>query len=82
MEDGVKSGHRENDDDREDLVIEDGPPGSAEGIEATQRISAAAPLTRVLVLTVVADEESVMEALLAGACGYLVKDARPEEKRS
>ena len=60
---------------RPDVVLMDLNMPAMSGIEATQRISAAAPLTRVLVLTVVADEESVMEALLAGACGYLVKDA-------
>jgi DNA-binding NarL/FixJ family response regulator len=49
-------------------------PGMS-GIEATQRLAATAPLVRVLVLTVSADEQSVADALLAGACGYLVKDA-------
>jgi DNA-binding NarL/FixJ family response regulator len=49
-------------------------PGMS-GIEATQRLTASVPLTRVLVLTIVADERNVMDALLAGACGYLVKDA-------
>jgi DNA-binding NarL/FixJ family response regulator len=49
-------------------------PGRS-GIAATQRLSASAPLVKVLVLTVSADEQSVTDALLAGACGYLVKDA-------
>jgi DNA-binding NarL/FixJ family response regulator len=49
-------------------------PGMS-GIEATQRLAATAPLVRVLVLTVAADEQSVTDALLAGACGYLIKDA-------
>ncbi len=44
------------------------------GIEATQRLAATAPLARVLVLTIMADDEHVMNALLAGACGYLLKD--------
>ena len=48
-------------------------PGMS-GVEATQRLAAAAPLARVLVLTILADEDSVMNALLAGACGYLLKD--------
>jgi DNA-binding NarL/FixJ family response regulator len=48
-------------------------PGMS-GIAATQRLSASAPLVRVLVLTVSADEQSVTDALLAGACGYLLKD--------
>jgi DNA-binding NarL/FixJ family response regulator len=49
-------------------------PGMS-GIQATQRLSAAAPLVRVVILTVVADQQNVTDALLAGACGYLVKDA-------
>jgi DNA-binding NarL/FixJ family response regulator len=49
-------------------------PGMS-GIEATQRLAATAPLVRVLVLTIAVDEQSVTDALLAGACGYLIKDA-------
>jgi DNA-binding NarL/FixJ family response regulator len=49
-------------------------PGMS-GIEATQRMTAAAPLARVLVLTMMTEDEYVMNALLAGACGYLLKDA-------
>jgi DNA-binding NarL/FixJ family response regulator len=49
-------------------------PGMS-GIEATQRLAAAAPLVRVLVLTVAADDHHVMDALLAGACGYMLKEA-------
>jgi len=49
-------------------------PGMS-GIEATQRLTAAAPLARVLVLTMMTDDQYVMNALLAGACGYLLKDA-------
>ena len=65
-----------------ELVIERDPdvflmdlnmPGMS-GIEATQRLTAIAPLKRVVVLTVMADEESVMDALLAGAWGYVLKD--------
>jgi DNA-binding NarL/FixJ family response regulator len=58
-----------------DVVLMDLNMPGMSGIEATQRLTAAAPLVRVLVLTVVVDEHSVTEALLAGACGYLVKDA-------
>ncbi len=49
-------------------------PGMS-GIEATQRLTAAAPLARVVVLSVLGDDQHVIDALLAGACGYLVKDA-------
>ncbi|MGH2871768.1 MAG: response regulator, partial [Solirubrobacteraceae bacterium] len=56
-----------------DVVLMDLNMPGLSGIAATQRLTTAAPLSRVVVLTVVADEESVVEALLAGACGYLVK---------
>lgn len=58
-----------------DVVLMDLNMPGMSGIEATQRLSASVPLTRVLVLTIVADERDVMDALLAGACGYLLKDA-------
>ena len=53
-------------------------PGMS-GIEAVQRLAAAAPLARALALTVLADDQHVIEALLAGACGYVVKDATIDE---
>jgi DNA-binding NarL/FixJ family response regulator len=58
-----------------DVVLIDLNMPGISGIEATQRLHAMAPLVRVLVLTVVADEHAVTEALLAGASGYLLKDA-------
>jgi DNA-binding NarL/FixJ family response regulator len=58
-----------------DVVLMDLNMPGMSGIEATQRLSTSVPLARVLVLTVVADESDVMHALLAGACGYLLKDA-------
>lgn len=53
-------------------------PGMS-GIEATQRLAAVAPLARVLVLTVFVDDEHIIDALLAGACGYVLKDAPIEQ---
>lgn len=53
-------------------------PGMS-GIEATQRLTAAAPLARVLVLTVFTDDQHIIDALLAGACGYLLKDGPIEQ---
>jgi DNA-binding NarL/FixJ family response regulator len=58
-----------------DVVLIDLNMPGISGIEAVQRLHAAAPLVRALVLTVVADERAVTDALLAGASGYLLKDA-------
>jgi len=58
-----------------DVVLMDlNMPGMA-GVEATQRIAQVAPLTRVVVLTISDDDTDVMDAILAGACGYLLKDS-------
>jgi DNA-binding NarL/FixJ family response regulator len=64
---------------RPDVVLMDLNMPGMSGIEATQRLTTAAPLVRVLVLTVATDELTVTNALLAGACGYLVKDAPPDQ---
>jgi len=62
-----------------DVVVMDlNMPGMG-GVEATRHISAIAPLTRVLMLTISDDDGDVMDAILAGACGYLLKDASIQE---
>jgi DNA-binding NarL/FixJ family response regulator len=53
-------------------------PGCS-GVEATRRITAEHPDTRVVVLTTYADDESIIGALQAGALGYLTKDATRAE---
>ena len=50
-----------------------------DGIEATRRIVAATPATRVVVLTTFGLDTYVYEALHAGASGFMLKDAPPEE---
>ncbi len=62
-----------------DVVVMDIHMPIMSGIEATRHITAALPRTRVLVLTVSASEEDVVEAILAGAAGYLLKDASGSE---
>ena len=50
-----------------------------DGIEATRRIVAAQPGTRVLILTTFGLDTYVYDALRAGASGFMLKDAPPEE---
>jgi NarL family two-component system response regulator LiaR len=50
-----------------------------DGIEAIRRIRAASPSTRVIVLTSYADDDRVLAAIKAGAAGYLLKDATPQD---
>jgi DNA-binding NarL/FixJ family response regulator len=50
-----------------------------DGIEATRRIVAAGDRTRVLILTTFDVDEYAYAGLRAGASGFLLKDARPEE---
>jgi DNA-binding NarL/FixJ family response regulator len=57
-----------------DLVM----PG-VDGIEATRRIVSADPAVQVVVLTSFSDRTRIMEALDAGAVGFLLKDAEPDE---
>jgi DNA-binding NarL/FixJ family response regulator len=57
-----------------DLVLPD-----MSGIEATERILALLPLTRVIILSACHTIEHVYRALRAGAAGYIVKDAAAEE---
>jgi DNA-binding NarL/FixJ family response regulator len=62
-----------------DVVVMDlGLPGMT-GIEATRKLATVAPVTRVLVLTGSGEQHDVMDAIMAGACGYLLKDAKSEE---
>ncbi|MFG2267839.1 response regulator [Streptomyces sp. NPDC048720] len=64
---------------RPDVVLMDVRMPGMDGIEATRRIVAAGGRSRVLVLTTFDLDEYVHAALRAGASGFLLKDARPEE---
>ena len=57
-----------------DVILMDLNMPGMSGIEAIQRLTAMAPLKSVIVLTVMADEDSLMDAVRAGACGYVLKD--------
>jgi DNA-binding NarL/FixJ family response regulator len=60
---------------RPDVALMDLRMPKLDGVEATRRIRAAQPETEIVVLTTHADEESILDALRAGARGYLTKDA-------
>jgi DNA-binding NarL/FixJ family response regulator len=49
-------------------------PGMS-GVEATREITRIAPLTRVVVLTISDRDGDILDAIVAGACGYLLKDS-------
>jgi len=62
-----------------DVVVMDlNMPGMG-GVEATRHITAVAPLTRVVMLTISDQDNDVIDAILAGACGYLLKDSSIQE---
>jgi DNA-binding NarL/FixJ family response regulator len=62
-----------------DVVIMDLKMPGLTGVEATRKITGVAPLTRVVVLTISAEDDDVMNAVMAGACGYLLKDSSIEQ---
>nr|WP_022881018.1 response regulator transcription factor [Gryllotalpicola ginsengisoli] len=64
---------------RPDVVLMDVRMPNVDGIAATSAILAELPATRVLVLTTFDLDEYAFGALRAGASGFLLKDARPED---
>jgi len=66
-------------DRRPDVVLMDLEMPRVDGIEATRRIKAAQPEVAVVVLTSFSDRERILSAIDAGAAGYLLKDAAPDE---
>lgn len=61
------------------IVLMDIAMPGLNGLEATARIVKEFPRTRVIILSMHADEEYILQALRAGAAGYLLKNAAPAE---
>lgn len=61
------------------LVMDLHMPGGPNGVEATAQVRRAAPTVGVLVLTMVDADESVQDALRAGAAGYVLKGASRQQ---
>jgi DNA-binding NarL/FixJ family response regulator len=64
---------------RPDVVLMDLRMPRCDGVTATRRLRERGSATHVVVLTTYADDRSVVEALRAGARGFLTKDAGAEE---
>lgn len=62
-----------------DVVLMDLDLGDGSGVDATRAILRERPETAVLVLTMLGDDESLFASVRAGARGYLLKTAAPEE---
>jgi NarL family two-component system response regulator LiaR len=62
-----------------DVVLMDVVMPGMDGVEALRRIAERRPQTRVVMLTSYADERRAMEAVDAGASGFLLKDASPRD---
>jgi len=62
-----------------DVVVMDMNMPEMSGIEVTRTVLRERPQTAVLMLTVTADDDLVLDAVRAGASGYLLKEASPKE---
>lgn len=65
--------------ERPDVLILDLSMPDMDGIDVARRLQDDAPDTRIVVFTSFSDRERIVQALDAGAIGYLLKDAEPDE---
>jgi DNA-binding NarL/FixJ family response regulator len=62
---------------RPDVVVMDLKPSGSHGVEVIEQLGLLAPASRILILTR-SEENRVVEAIVAGASGYILKTAKPE----
>lgn len=60
------------------MLVDIGLPGIS-GIDVVKRVHGFSPATHLVMLTIHEDNDRIFEAICAGATGYLLKTARPEE---
>jgi DNA-binding NarL/FixJ family response regulator len=77
--DDGREGLRQIEAHRPDVVLMDVMMPGLNGLDATARVTRTCPGTRVIMLSMNASEDSVLQALRAGAVGYLVKTADPAQ---
>ena len=63
--------------DPEIILLDIGLPGIS-GIEGIPRLKKIAPSSRIIMLTIQDDDESIFKAICGGASGYLLKDSGPD----
>ncbi len=66
---------------RPDVVLMDLSMPGVDGAEATRRLSVETPDVPVVILTSFSEQSRIVDAIDAGATGYLLKDAEPDELR-
>jgi len=62
-----------------DVVIMDLNMPGPSGVDVIRQMTGIAPLTRIVVLTISADDNDVIDAVMGGACGYLLKDSSVDQ---
>lgn len=70
--------HLESDAAPDIILMDIGLPGM-DGIEGIRRVKSSAPSIQVIMLTVFDDDEKIFQAICAGASGYLLKSAAPDD---